>query len=93
MELERSSQLRFARPLEAVGDWSYSIYLSHTIVVSIVGRAVVHFMPHWHFAMLVIDVFALPTVVLVGYLSYTWIERPTTKFLYKRSGKVAAVLA
>jgi peptidoglycan/LPS O-acetylase OafA/YrhL len=83
MELERSNQMCFARPLEAVGDWSYSIYLSHTLVLSIIGRFIVNKMPAFHFGVLLIDAIGIPFVILTGYLSYTWIERPMTTFFYR----------
>ena len=85
MELERTGLIRFARPLVAIGDWSYSIYLSHIIVIEIFARALVHFIPHLPYAILVVDVLAMAAVITVGYLSYTLLEVPLLNLFYKRS--------
>jgi exopolysaccharide production protein ExoZ len=76
MELERSGFIRFVRPLSLIGDWSYSIYLSHLIVIELVGRILFHFAVYPRFAIVLVDGVALPLVLLVGYLSYTLVERP-----------------
>ncbi len=87
MELERSSRVRFARPFEALGDLSYSIYLSHLMVVQLFGRSIRWFAPHLPFAIFIVDALAIPSVILVGFLSYTRIERPLMRFFYMRSPK------
>jgi peptidoglycan/LPS O-acetylase OafA/YrhL len=84
MELERSSQLHFARPFEALGDWSYSIYLLHAIVIGLVGRPLAHMFPHSGWTVLLLAVLSVPTVVLAGALSYTWLEKPMLTFFYGR---------
>ncbi len=83
MELERSNIIRFARPFEAIGNWSYSIYLSHLAIVEVVGRVIAHFAVRLPFAILLVYVVSIPLVLLVGYLSYNWIEVPLMNLLYK----------
>ncbi|WP_260737102.1 acyltransferase family protein [Tunturiibacter lichenicola] len=90
MELERSGFIRFVRPLSLIGDWSYSIYLSHLIVIELVGRIIFHFAVYPKFAMVVVDGVALPLVLLVGYLSYTLLERPLINLLNKKPAKTLA---
>ncbi len=89
MELERSGFLRFPRFLEVLGDWSYSVYLSHLLVVELVARVAVHSYPHLPLAGLLLTVLSLPLVLLVGGLSYHYLERPLLGFFYRApwSGK------
>jgi peptidoglycan/LPS O-acetylase OafA/YrhL len=87
MEVERTNLIRFGRPLALVGDWSYSIYLSHIILIELVGRIMRRFAAHLPLAMLIVDAVALPLVLLVGYLSYTLLERPLITVLYKKPAK------
>lgn len=89
LELERSAQLRFGRFLEGVGDWSYSVYLSHIIVIEFFGRTAARFFAHRRFAILLVDLFSIPAVLLVGYLSFTFVERPITAFFYRPTLKPA----
>lgn len=82
MEMERTRVVRFARGLAAVGDWSYSIYLCHLILLELVARGLVRFRPGvgiWGAAAI-----SLPLVLLVGWLSYRWLERPLIGLLYRR---------
>jgi exopolysaccharide production protein ExoZ len=90
VELERSGLIRFARPLSVIGDWSYSIYLSHLILLELIGRVVFHFAVHVRFAMLIVDTVSLPLVLLAGYLSYTLLERPLITLLNKKPAKTLA---
>jgi len=83
MELERSGIVRYFRVFESIGDWSYSIYLCHIIVIGVVSRMLVAFVVHD--SILVIGLVSLPLVLVTGYLSYTWIERPLIGLLYKRT--------
>jgi exopolysaccharide production protein ExoZ len=84
MELERSGIIRFLRLFESIGDWSYSIYLSHIIVIELVSRTLHILIPTLPYAILLIILISLPLVLLTGYLSYTWLERPLIDLLYKR---------
>jgi peptidoglycan/LPS O-acetylase OafA/YrhL len=82
--MERSLGMKFPRILKAIGDWSYSIYLSHVIVTGAIVRLIGHFMPNLSGAFLLFYLFALPAVVGVGWLSFTYIERPLINILYGR---------
>ncbi len=92
MELERSNFLRFAHPFKAVGDWSYSIYLSHLAIVEVVGRVIARFAARVPFSILFVYAISLPLVLLFGYLSYNWIEAPLMTMLYKRPASAGSSL-
>ncbi len=50
----------------------------------LVSRMLLAFVPRVHDSILVIGLVSLPLVLVAGYLSYTWIERPLIGLLYKR---------
>jgi peptidoglycan/LPS O-acetylase OafA/YrhL len=83
MGMERAGHLKFVNWMAPVGDWSYSIYLSHTIVIKSVGYLLRPWIVGLPAAIVYLDVAALPASVLLGYLSYRFLERPTTRFFYK----------
>ena len=83
MEIERSGFVRYFHIFEAIGDWSYSIYLSHLIVLEFVGRTMFRFARGWHYSILLIDAVCIPATLLVGYLSYIFLEKPLMALLYK----------
>jgi exopolysaccharide production protein ExoZ len=78
IELERSNIIRYLPILSSIGDWSYSIYLSHALVLSLIA----HLLPHQP-SILVIALIGLPAVIIVGKLSYIYVERPLLNLLYK----------
>jgi exopolysaccharide production protein ExoZ len=78
MALEHSG-VRFFSFLASIGDHSYSIYLSHILVIEIIARIV----SSWHGSIVLIAFVSLPAVLLVGYLSYTFVERPLMRLFYK----------
>jgi exopolysaccharide production protein ExoZ len=82
IELERTSLIRYLPILSSIGDWSYSIYLSHALVLQLIGRLVFRLLPH-PASILAITLISLPSIILVGYLSYTYLERPLLNLLYK----------
>jgi exopolysaccharide production protein ExoZ len=84
MELERSGIVRFLSIFESVGDWSYSIYLSHIIVIELVSRTLHFLLPNLPYAILLIVLISLPLVLITGFLSYIRLERPLINLLYKR---------
>ena len=63
-------------PLCRIGDASYSIYLSHVLTLSLIGRIWAEFSSD----SIADNCFALPfmllSVVAVGYISYVTVERP-----------------
>jgi exopolysaccharide production protein ExoZ len=74
MERSRSMNLPW---LAAVGDASYSLYLSHTFVLPVVGRL-------WNKYGIASSVVFLGVVLgaclLVAFMSYRWIERPAIRW-------------
>jgi peptidoglycan/LPS O-acetylase OafA/YrhL len=82
LELERSQIIRYLPAFKFIGDWSYSIYLSHVLVLSLVARLIERLLPHPN-AIFLIAVVGLPSVLLTGYLSYTYLEHPLLNLLYK----------
>ncbi|MGI4827602.1 MAG: acyltransferase family protein, partial [Janthinobacterium lividum] len=82
MEMERTRLIRFARAFAAIGDWSYSIYLCHLILLELVARTMVQVLPDkgiwWAVAI------CLPLVLGIGWLSYHWLERSLIGKLYRR---------
>ncbi|GGB07503.1 acyltransferase [Brucella endophytica] len=62
------------RPLEKVGDASYSLYLTHGLVLAVVGKFV------WHGSLLAI-LTALVASIAVAMLSYYLFERPVGQIL------------
>lgn len=73
--------------LEKVGDSSYSLYLSHSILLSALGqifRKVLYpFMGTTTY--IVFPVIALLAALIVGYLFYFIIEQPLTRYIRKKS--------
>jgi exopolysaccharide production protein ExoZ len=82
IELERTGLIRYFPFLASVGDWSYSIYLSHALVLGFIGALAVHLLPN-HTSILLITLIGLPSVLLIGYFSYVYVERPLLNLLYK----------
>lgn len=77
VRFESIGRLHVPAPLIKMGDYSYSLYLSHVFVISAAGRAWTLFYPapgavgHW--------VFVATTVVAccaVGHAVHRWVERP-----------------
>lgn len=92
VELERHHLVRFPPALEALGDWTYSVYLAHLFVLELIGRLAFRFF-HLHNSILLIDLISLPAAIFVGYLSYRYLENPLKIYLYKlgpQPGKPAA---
>ena len=77
--LERNAVL-LPRILCKLGDASYSIYLSHILVLSALGR--IFALTKWHnlFTHIVALTLMLITVIVVGKMSYYFIEKPLINF-------------
>jgi peptidoglycan/LPS O-acetylase OafA/YrhL len=73
-----------SRQLEALGDWSYSIYLAHVMIIGAVGRPIARIAHGLPFGLLGTYCIILPVVIILGYVSYNWLERPLIDFLYRR---------
>ena len=82
IELERTGIIRYLPILSSIGDWSYSIYLSHALVLALIARVVIYLLPH-QASILLITLTGLPAVLIVGRLSYVYLERPLVHLLYK----------
>jgi exopolysaccharide production protein ExoZ len=85
MLMERAGQFKVGDGLKALGDWSYSIYLSHMILVEVIGLALSRWLAHSWFGIFVVAGVTLPIIVFAGYLSYTFLEHPLITYMYKRS--------
>ena len=82
MELERTTLIRYLPILSSIGDWSYSIYLSHVLVLGLITRLIAPRLPEPR-ALILIPILGIAAVLFVGYLSYTCIERPLLTLLHK----------
>jgi peptidoglycan/LPS O-acetylase OafA/YrhL len=92
IELERTALIRYFPLLASIGDWSYSIYLSHLLVLELIGRIAFRVLPHRPDSILIITLIGLPSTIVVGYLSYTWLERPLMTRLYKPTQRQPVIL-
>lgn len=82
LELERSQIIRYLPAFKSIGDWSYSIYLSHVLVLSLVAYFIERLLPY-PVSLFAITFVGLAAVLVVGYLSYIYVERPLLNLLYK----------
>ncbi|QDD89926.1 acyltransferase family protein [Pseudomonas oryzihabitans] len=73
------------KPLERLGDSSYSLYLSHVFVLSPLARVAqkVGILGGWSFGGLL-----LVGALLVGWLCYAWVERPLNAWAKQWGGGV-----
>jgi exopolysaccharide production protein ExoZ len=79
---ERETPCRPPALLVALGDWSYSTYLFHFMVLSAIGRAVfLLFAGHAAWASVVLFAFGYLAVNLLGATSFVVFERPTLRWL------------
>ncbi|NVO12916.1 MAG: acyltransferase [Rhodoplanes sp.] len=74
--LERDGRHVLPKWMMRIGDWSYSIYLSHLLAISALGRlwAGLHGEVVWLNGAAIIAFFS--AAILYGQVSYLWIERP-----------------
>jgi exopolysaccharide production protein ExoZ len=84
MELERNRIRKIAKFFEDLGNWSYSIYLSHVLVIHAIGRPLARLLPHTFPTFLIICAATLPASIAVGALSYRFLELPLMALLYKK---------
>ena len=82
MELERTRVIRYLPLFASIGDWSYSIYLSHVLVINLIVRLSASLLPE-PIGIILLPLLGIASVLLVGYLSYTYLERPLLTLLYK----------
>ncbi|WP_446745577.1 acyltransferase family protein [Silvibacterium acidisoli] len=87
IELEGHSRW-FDHPwIDAIGDWSYSLYLSHIIVIATIGRPLAAILRHLPGGFILAYIIIIPCVLGLGYLSFRFLEQPLMKFFYKRTPK------
>jgi peptidoglycan/LPS O-acetylase OafA/YrhL len=80
---EREASRRPPVLLVALGDWSYSTYLFHFMIMSAVGRAVQYvFAAHTGYASVVLFVSCFLAANLAAAVIYVLFERPTLRWLY-----------
>jgi exopolysaccharide production protein ExoZ len=81
---ERHYSWRPQKLLVAVGDWSYSIYLFHFMVLSALGRVVLRLLgDHGRVGSIVLFVGGFLLVNLVGAALYILFERPTLEWFHR----------
>jgi peptidoglycan/LPS O-acetylase OafA/YrhL len=79
------------RLLGALGDASYSLYLSHVLVISAVGRVYARFLLP-KLGVPLGAVLCISIAIVAGYLSYRLVERPLNELLKRallRSNRVS----
>lgn len=88
--LERSRSLRPSRFLSFVGDISYTVYLSHVLVLSVIGRLWLAWGPLS--GNLVDDVLIwlvmMAAVITYGWVAYRLLEEPTVKWAHQMRTRV-----
>ncbi|SDY51841.1 acyltransferase family protein [Pseudomonas salomonii] len=80
---EFESQWEVPGFLKSLGDMSYSLYLSHILTLSVCGRLWIAFgsAEGGLVASAIFWALSLPVVIVVGYVSYRFVECPLTKYL------------
>lgn len=76
--LERRQLIRFPQPLVFTGDMSYTLYLSHLLVLGVIGRAWL-VMGNWPGSLLDNLLFLLlmmAAVLCYGWVGYSFFEKP-----------------
>ena len=93
LSLDGRRVIRFPRLSIAIGDASYSLYLSHQFVMLAVGKT-------WAFLGfgVMLPVWAMIAILMVapivfGLMAYRWLERPTTRYLNRLWRQRTTVLA
>ncbi len=82
--LLESAGVRMPRFLAAIGDWSYSIYLSHIFVVAALARLVSPDSTSHPWADSFAAVLCVGAVLLLGGVSYRYLERPLLRLTRQR---------
>jgi exopolysaccharide production protein ExoZ len=79
MGIELTYNLKFPKIMELLGDASYSIYLSHFMVVSVVTRTFYKFDHVLHTYIWFVMLTAFAVAILIGIAIHLWIEAPLVK--------------
>jgi len=87
ISLETKSRYIMPSILENMGTASYSTYLSHGMVLSLIGKIFENFGFIGFLPGCIISSLMILITFVVGYLSFRFIEKPSTKFFQKRISK------
>jgi peptidoglycan/LPS O-acetylase OafA/YrhL len=91
---ERRSSWRPPTLLIAIGDWSYSIYLFHFMLLSALGRAVLQlFEGQGLVGSMILFIGGFLLVNLIGAVLYYLFEHPSLKWLHRLGPSVPATSA
>jgi exopolysaccharide production protein ExoZ len=91
VSMEAHMRVTAPRVLRVLGDASYSLYLSHVLVISAVGRIYARFALD-KFGPAIGTLLCIVTAIVAGFLSYRVVENPLNdllKRISKRSGTVS----
>jgi peptidoglycan/LPS O-acetylase OafA/YrhL len=80
--------LSFPPWLNAIGDASYSIYLSHVLVLSFLGRVWYQFGQEGLYDNYLVFALMILLVMVYGYLSFRYIEKPIIRSFRKYRAKI-----
>jgi exopolysaccharide production protein ExoZ len=92
LESEGQTRVFGAAWLYAIGDWSYSIYLSHLMLVAAIGRPLAALLRNVPGGFLIAYVFIVPCTIGFGFLSYHFLEQPLQR-RFKRAAAPQPVMA
>nr|WP_070958906.1 acyltransferase [Hyphomonas sp. Mor2] len=93
LELERGLGRWVPKFMVDLGDWSYSLYLCHTLTISAIGRVIYTlFEPSFVSTTAYLILVTIGTI-LISALTYRWFEQPSIRFFRrfrpKRSAKAS----
>lgn len=77
--LEKHRKIKFAKPLTLLGDWSYALYLTHILTLSLIGRLWAGFSRDGIADNIIILIAMIATSIVVAAVTYQLIERPLIK--------------
>ena len=80
VSIERRYGARFPKSLLFIGDSSYSVYLTHILVIASIGRIWATFRQDGMLDNIAVLLAMLAAAVATGALSYQFLERPMQKF-------------
>ena len=78
------SGYRPGRTVVWLGDISYSLYLTHVLTLSLIGRIAQPYLREGLLDNVVVLVVMAAAAIAVGHLTYVWIERPLIRFFRRR---------
>lgn len=93
LELEHGLGRRIPKVMVALGDWSYSLYLCHTLTISAIGRVTYTLFDPGPIVTPVYLVLVTVGTITVSALTYRWFERPSIRFFRRWCPKPASTAA